>query len=91
MAHFHIPKPLHGCREFVGEVGIIVLGALIALAAGQVVEIIHDRQLAADARTNVRAEAAQNVGFIRDRLSNPVAISPVCASNSIRNDPIRTA
>jgi type IV secretory pathway VirB2 component (pilin) len=34
---FHLPKPL-GWREFVGEVGIIVLGVLIALGAGQVVE-----------------------------------------------------
>ena len=29
--HFHLPKPLHGWREFVGEVGIIVIGVLIAL------------------------------------------------------------
>jgi hypothetical protein len=32
--HFHLPKPLHGWREFAGEVGIIVLGVLIALGAG---------------------------------------------------------
>lgn len=25
--HFHLPKPLHGWREFAGEVGIIVVGA----------------------------------------------------------------
>ena len=31
--HFHLPKPLHGWREFAGEVGIIVLGVLIALGA----------------------------------------------------------
>ena len=36
--HFHLPKPLHGWREFVGEVGIIVIGVLIALGAQQVVE-----------------------------------------------------
>ena len=30
----HIPKPLHGWREFVGEVGIIVIGVLIALGGG---------------------------------------------------------
>jgi hypothetical protein len=29
--HFHLPKPLHGWREFTGEVGIIVIGVLIAL------------------------------------------------------------
>ena len=31
--HIHLPKPLHGWRAFLGEVGIIVLGVLIALAA----------------------------------------------------------
>jgi hypothetical protein len=36
--HFHLPKPLHGWREFVGEVGIIVVGVLIALSAEQVVD-----------------------------------------------------
>jgi len=41
--HFHLPKPLHGWREFAGEVGIIVVGVLIALSAEQVVETIHAR------------------------------------------------
>lgn len=36
--HFHLPKPLHGWREFAGEVGIIVIGVLIALGAEQLVE-----------------------------------------------------
>lgn len=36
--HFHLPKPLHGWREFIGEVGIIVIGVLIALGAEQLVE-----------------------------------------------------
>ena len=66
---FRVPKPLHGWRAFAGEVGIIVIGVLIALAAGQVVETIHERQLATEARENVSAEAATNIGFIRDRLS----------------------
>lgn len=46
--HFHLPKPLHGWREFIGEVGIIVIGVLIALGAQQVVE---SSQWAAKART----------------------------------------
>jgi hypothetical protein len=41
--HFHLPKPLHGWREFAGEVGIIVLGVLIALAAESVVEDLQWR------------------------------------------------
>ena len=36
--HFHLPKPMHGWRAFVGEVAIIVLGVLIALGAEQAVE-----------------------------------------------------
>lgn len=36
--HVHLPKPLHGWREFVGEVGIIVLGVLIALGSENLIE-----------------------------------------------------
>jgi hypothetical protein len=41
--HFHLPKPLHGWREFAGEIGIIVVGVLIALSAEQFAEFVHDR------------------------------------------------
>ena len=41
--HIHPPKPLHGWREFVGEVGVIVIGVLIALSAEQVVDQLHWR------------------------------------------------
>ena len=41
--HFHLPKPLHGWRAFAGEVGIIVVGVLIALGAEQMVEAWHWR------------------------------------------------
>ena len=67
--HVHLPKPLHGWRAFLGEVGIIVLGVLIALSAEQLVESIHQRHVAAEARENVRAEAALDMKFIRSRLA----------------------
>ena len=54
--HFHLPKPLHGWREFAGEVGIIVVGVLIALGAEQVVENWHWSSQAAEARAALRAE-----------------------------------
>jgi hypothetical protein len=41
--HFQMPKPLHGWRAFTGEVGVIVLGVLIALVAQQVAEDISWR------------------------------------------------
>ena len=59
--HFHLPKPLHGWREFAGEVGIIVVGVLIALALEQVVQSIHDRSVADQARDAIRAEVRENL------------------------------
>lgn len=54
--HFHLPKPLHGWREFAGEVGIIVIGVLIALGAEQVVETIHWRHSVSQMREAMRSE-----------------------------------
>lgn len=36
-----LPKPLHGWRQFVGEVGIVVLGVLIALGAGELADWVR--------------------------------------------------
>lgn len=66
--HVHLPKPLHGWRSFVGEVGIIVLGVLIALGAEQLVEQLHQRREAAQADDIVRGELAYNLGRLRSRL-----------------------
>ena len=52
----HLPKPLHGWREFVGEVGIIVLGVLIALGAEQVAEYLHQRAELREAENAMRSE-----------------------------------
>src|SRR5437868_6843964 len=54
--HFHLPKPLHGWREFAGEVGIIVVGVLVALAAEQVVETLHWQERARHARQSLAGE-----------------------------------
>jgi len=58
--HFHLPKPLHGWREFVGEVGIIVLGVLIALGAEQLVESIHSREELRQVRAALQGELADD-------------------------------
>lgn len=59
----HKPNgPIHGWREFVGEVGIIVLGVLIALAAEQTVqglEWAHKVRLATEA---MRSELGDDDG-----------------------------
>jgi len=58
--HFHLPKPLHGWREFTGEVGIIVLGVLIALGAEQTVEGLHHRSQVHETLEKLHAESAGN-------------------------------
>jgi hypothetical protein len=58
--HFHLPKPLHGWREFAGEVGIIVLGVLIALAADALIERSSWRAKVNLADANMRVEIEQN-------------------------------
>jgi hypothetical protein len=65
--HFHLPKPLHGWREFAGEVGIIVIGVLIALGFGQVVQSLHDQSVADQARDAVRAEVRENLWWLEFR------------------------
>src|SRR4051794_31028777 len=60
--HVHLPRPIHGWRAFVGEVGIIVLGVLIALGAGQVAEMFHRREQARLAEQAMRLELADDDG-----------------------------
>jgi hypothetical protein len=65
--HFHLPKPLHGWREFFGEVGVIVIGVLLALGAEQVVEWVHWRNEVTDAQRALDREAAYDLGAVKKR------------------------
>ena len=60
--------PIHGWRTFLGEVGIIVLGVLIALAAQQVAEGWQWRQRTDDARTRLAREVGAMSGQLYERL-----------------------
>lgn len=63
-----LPKPLHGWREFLGEVGIIVIGVLIALGAQQVVEDWQWRQRTDDARVGLARETGAMTSQLYERL-----------------------
>ena len=67
--HFHLPKPLHGWREFAGEVGIIVLGVLIALSAEQLAHDIEAHRRAAQAEARIRDELGGSMGTGLERLA----------------------
>ena len=66
--HFRLPKPLHGWREFTGEVGIIVIGVLIALGAEQVVEHFNHQRQVDLARDAIRDELGNAAEVAYERL-----------------------
>lgn len=66
--HVHLPKPLHGWREFVGEVGIIVIGVLIALTADQIAENINWRRHVAEAKEDLHSELEGNLRNAQERV-----------------------
>src|SRR5206468_10323303 len=72
--HFHLPKPMHGWRAFVGEVGIIVVGVLIALAAEQVVESWHWRHETEATRQALRREAADSLQGAAQRSAQQACV-----------------
>ena len=62
-------KPVRGWRAFAGEVGIIVLGVLIALGAEQVVETFNQRNQLSALRAAVDNEIAYGLGTYDARLA----------------------
>ena len=58
----HKPKPWHGWREFLKEIGTIVIGVLIALGAEQAVELVHAQAELSETREALRQEIAENAG-----------------------------
>ena len=66
--HVQLPKPLHGWRELAGEVGIIVLGVLIALGAEQLIQTIHSQREVAQFRSAVDLELATTLAAYRYRV-----------------------
>src|SRR3954468_16122867 len=63
----HKPKPVHNWRDFLKEVGIIVLGVSIALAGEQAMEHWRDHRHYAEARQAMVDELSGNLSNIRKR------------------------
>jgi hypothetical protein len=76
--HFRLPKPLHGWREFAGEVAIIVLGVMIALGAEQLVEAAHWHQKVGIVRKSLMGELANDrARWEVDMMGVPCAVRDV--------------
>ena len=83
---FHLPKPLHGWREFAGEVGIIVLGVLIALGAQQIVQNVHDGEVKRETVRAARAEVAAGLGVSLRTAKRIVSRASERVSKHVGND-----
>lgn len=71
----HRPKPWHGWRELVKEIGTIVIGVLIALAAEQAVEWLHWRHEVASERSALLDEAEANLSAVNYRIEEDACIT----------------
>ena len=93
---FFIPKPLHGWRQFAGEIAIIVIGVLIALGADQLLETRtwRDKVSAAENSMNTEIErslaAARQSDFLKacqdrqvDILANALADDDWATANRV--------
>jgi hypothetical protein len=65
----HRPKSLESWREFAKEVGVIVLGVVIALAGEQTVEWLHWQHEVSETRAALDKEAAHNLGVLEARMA----------------------
>jgi hypothetical protein len=63
-----LPKPLHGWRPFAGEVGIVVLGVILALSFGQAAQAWQWHQDVETARAAIHREMAFDLALSADRL-----------------------
>ena len=62
-----MPKPLNGWRAFAGEVGVVLLGVLLALGAQEVAEAIDDRGEAAATRASLTSEIEESLAVLELR------------------------
>lgn len=67
--HVHLPKAFHGWREFAKEVGIVVLGVLIALGFEQLVQMWHWREEARTTRQALVNEIEYSALWAEERLA----------------------
>jgi hypothetical protein len=65
--HVHKPKLVHGWKEFLTEIGVIVIGVSIALGAEQVAEGMYWREQVRIAHEALANDMAEVVGYAAER------------------------
>jgi hypothetical protein len=70
----HKPRSVHSFREFLSELGVVVLGIVIALSGEQLIEHMRDGHKASEARTGIRDEIGMNIAVLLSRSSTQSCI-----------------
>ena len=71
----HKPKPVHGWPEFLKEMGVIVLGVLIALSAEQAVEALHWRDQVGQTREVLVKEIQHDIDALAGRVDEVACVN----------------
>jgi hypothetical protein len=74
-----LPAPRHGWRVFIGEVGVIVIGVLVALGIGEAADALRWQVRVTDTTSAIGAELSRNAGAFEERT----LIQP-CISRRLR-------
>jgi hypothetical protein len=88
--HVSMPKPLHGWREFAGEVGVVLLGVLLALGAQQLVSDWQWRSDVRDADARISEELSFDVALAYERSAIDTCLRPRLTElrdELLKNDP----
>ena len=54
--HIHLPKPLHGWRALLGEIGVVFVGIVLALGAESLLQDYHWHQQAEISEEAIKRE-----------------------------------
>ncbi|HEY3813059.1 MAG TPA: hypothetical protein VGL66_07515 [Caulobacteraceae bacterium] len=77
----HKPKPIDTWRDFAKELGVIVLGIVIALGLEQLVDVIHHRMQAHEMAEKLQQESRENRATIRYDLEQCAAARAAIGSD----------
>lgn len=66
--HLHVPKPIHGWKQFFNEVAVITVGIGIALGGEELVTHWNEERYAKKSLAAIKDELAVNLGRMQSRL-----------------------
>ncbi len=67
--HLHVPKPIHGWKQFFNEVAVIAVGIAIALGGEELVSSWHERHQAHKSLEAIKDEVEVNLGRMQARIA----------------------